>query len=189
MVQKVDRMPFFFDFSPKKNNCCRAHICPKIVHSLNNPLLSCPFFVKNTSILTKNTLLLYIFFKFLMKNLLLSCHVLSKKLQFCQNYLKYVIFSQKHFDLMSFFVLNFLWQPLLSCPYLIKKTSILSKLQYILDKKVDRMPFLLSFPNFVKKRPFSKKRTALKSIFSQKTSILSKTYALVSCFQLFHEKP
>ena len=55
--------PSFSIFRQKKNNCCRAHICQKIVHSLNNTLLSCPFFVKNTSILTKNTLLLYIFFQ------------------------------------------------------------------------------------------------------------------------------
>ena len=67
-------------------------------------------FLSKTRPFSQKTHCSYIFFvKFLMKNQLLSCHILSKKLQFCQNYLKYVIFSQKHFDLMSFFVLNFLW--------------------------------------------------------------------------------
>ena len=39
----------FFRFS-RKNHCSHAHILSKNVHSLKNPMLSCPYFVEKTSI-------------------------------------------------------------------------------------------------------------------------------------------
>ena len=60
-VQKVNRMPFFPDFS-RKNNCSYTHILSKNVHSLKNTLFSCPYFVKKTSILTKTHCSHIIFF-------------------------------------------------------------------------------------------------------------------------------
>ena len=90
--------------------------------------------------------------------------------------------------------------PLLSCPYLVKKTSIQSKLQYIMGQKSQQDALLfpinhekitalmhifcqknvnflkntiLTCPYFVKKRPFSQKHCAFMSLF----------------FQFFYEKP
>ena len=55
-------MPFFSDFSPK-NHCSRAHILSKKVHSLKIKLLSCPYFVRKTSILSKTQCSHVIFFQ------------------------------------------------------------------------------------------------------------------------------
>ena len=91
---------------------------------------------------------------------------------------------QKHCALMSFFLKCYMKNPLLSCPYLIKKTSILSNYIILWIKKVPRVSFFsdflrknhLSYAHILfRKRPFSTKRTALKSIFDQKMSCLSKT--------------
>ena len=70
-------MPFFSDFSPK-NHCSRAHILSKKVHSLKIKLLSCPYFVRKTSILSKTQCSHVIFFKFFMRNPMLSCPYLVK---------------------------------------------------------------------------------------------------------------
>ena len=68
---------------------------------------------------------------------------------------------QKHCALMSVFQ-NFHENSLLSSPYLVKKTSILSKLHYIMNKS-KRRPFFTDI---------SQKIIARMPIFCQKTSIL-----------------
>ena len=52
---------------------------------------------------------------------------------------------------------------LLSCPHLVNKTSIQTKLHYIMCQKVNKMPFLPIF---------HEKNNALMPIFHPKTSIL-----------------
>ena len=87
---------------------------------------------------------------------------------------------------------------LLSYPYLVKKTSILSKLLYITGKKSKYDAF---FPPFIyektatlmtifcQKNVHSKKHTFLIPILCQKTSTLSKTpSSQVIFFQIFHVK-
>ena len=77
-AKKVNRMPFFSDFS-RKNYCSHAHIMSTNAHSLKNTLLSWPYFVKKTSMLSQTRCSHVIFFKFFMKNTLLSCPYLVKK--------------------------------------------------------------------------------------------------------------
>ena len=83
--------------------------------------------------------------------------------------------------------------PFLSCPYLVKKMSILSKLHYTIGQKVNRIPLffriftikycshahilsknvhslintLSSRPYFVQKCPFAQKHSVLASFFSK----------------------
>ena len=102
MVIKVKRMLFLFRFFMKKS------------------LLSCSYFIKNTSILLKHTALIPIlvkkspfsqkhgalmcfFFQIFHKKLLLSCTWLVKKCQFCQNY---TLFWAKKVNMMSFFPIS-----------------------------------------------------------------------------------
>ena len=87
---------------------------------------------------------------------------------------------------------------LVSCPCLVKKTSILSKLHYIMGQKSQQdalffrfftKKLLLSCPYYVNKRQFSKKHTALLAIFCQK-NFHALTNTVLSChfFQIFHEE-
>ena len=114
-----------------------------------------------------------------LKNTLLSCPNFAKKRQF----------SQKQCALMSFF--QFFQKTPTVVPIICQTTSILSKLYYIMDKQINRMPFLFWFftlksqfscPYFVKtsilwktrflcpylkkKHPFSQKHNALISFFT-----------------------
>ena len=76
---------------------------------------------------------------------------------------------------MSFFFQNFHEKPLLSSPYLVKRTSILSKLHFILGQKSCRNAF---FSIFVWKI------TALMPIFCRKN-----VHSLKNTLFSFHEKP
>ena len=60
--------------------------CNKNVHSLKNKPLSCPHFVKTTTILSKILCPHVIFQKNFMINIPLSCPCLVKKCKFCRNY-------------------------------------------------------------------------------------------------------
>ena len=155
-AKKVNRYPFFPDL--KKNYCSHVHILLKNVQSLNNLTHPCRYNIRKTSNLSKTRCAYVNFFKFFMKN------------------------------------------PLLSYPYLVKKTSILSKLHYIFSfaKKIRRMPFfpdfhktcLLSGPYFIKKVHYLKTTLLSCAYFVKKTSILPKTDALMSFyFQFFLENP
>ena len=181
--KKVNRMPFF----PILNKKITAQ--KQQVHSLKNTLLSCPYkrpfsqkhgalmsFLKifhekalaampilgQKNVISVKTTLYYgqkkslgcSFFQkrpFSKKTNCSHVHILSKKR----------IFSQKHSAHMYFFFFKFVMEnPLLSCPYFVKKTSILSNLYYIMGQKSqqDALFFrffminsLLSCPYFVKK--------------------------------------
>ena len=123
------------------------------------------------------------------KNTLLSCPYFVKKHQF----------SKKHGALISFFS-NLSWKTHCCHTHIwSKKTSILSKLHQSWAKKVNRMPFFFQFftkkllllcPYFVKKRPFSKKHTALMPIFCRKNvHPLKNTMLHVICIKFFMKKP
>ena len=87
--------------------------------------------------------------------------------------------------------------PLLSCPYLIKKSQFCQQYIILWIKKVHRMPFFYKFS--AKKSPLSypyfvKKTSILKKTHCSQVHILSKyvqslkNTALMSFFQNFHEK-
>ena len=118
-AKKVNRYPFFADL--KKNYCSHVHILLKNVQSLNNLTHPCRYNIRKTSNLSKTRCAYVNFFKFFMKN------------------------------------------PLLSYPYLVKKTSIFSKLHYILfAKQFAECPFLPIFHENL---------SALRPIFYKKRSI------------------
>ena len=84
-------------------------------------------------------------------------------------------------------------------PIFDQKTSILSKQHYIMSQRSQQDALFLRFltkklsllcPYFVKKRPFSKKHTALKSIFCQKNvHSLKNTVFLCHFFKIFMKNP
>ena len=124
MVIKVNRMLFLFRFFTKKS------------------LLSCPYFIKNTSILLKHTALIPILVK--------KTSILSKTR--CSH---------------VFFFSNFSWKTPAVVHMIGQKMSILSKLHSILGQKsqydalfsyFSQKKLLLLCPYFVKKRSFSKKK-------------------------------
>ena len=94
----------------------------KNVHSLKNTMLSCPHFVKKTSIFSITQCSHVIFLKYFMKNPPVLCPYLVNKRQFCQNY---TILWAKTVNRMPFCFRFFTKKALLSCPYFVKKTSIL----------------------------------------------------------------
>ena len=93
----------------------------------------------------------------------------------------------------------FLEKPLLLCPYLVKMTSILSKLHYIMDKKSIGCPFAdfvwrkknCSHANILSEKcQFSKKHDALMPIFCQKIAhSLNNKLLHVIFFKIFMKKP
>ena len=116
-----------------------------------------PYFVQKTSIHKKTRYF--------------QAHILIKNFHFLKNtMLSYHLFHVKH---------------LLSCPYLVKKTSNLSKLHYIMGQKLNKIPFSQIFhetmtalmPIFCQKNAHSLKITLLACpYFVKKLSILSKTH-------------
>ena len=120
---------------PKKQTALMPIFCPKNVYSLKNTVLTCNFF-----------------FKFVMKN------------------------------------------PLLSCPYLVKKTSILTKLYYIMGQKSQQDALFSDFSrknycshaHIMSTNAHSLKHTLLSwPYFVKKTSILSKTMLPCNFFSNF----
>ena len=149
-------MPFFPDFS-RKNQCYHAHIlstkCP-FSKKDSVPML---IFCKNNVQSLKNTVLLWHFFNFFLKN------------------------------------------PIRPCPYLVKKTSILSKLHYIMGPKSQKYALFFLFfttkyqllcPYFVRKTSILKKtRYSYAHSLSKKRPLSQKHNAFMSSFSFFHEKP
>ena len=81
---KVHKMPFFSD-SSRKNRCSHTHILSQVrLFSKEHTALKFMFYEK-MSVLSK-TLCSCHFFKFFMKNPLLSSPYMVKKRQICQNY-------------------------------------------------------------------------------------------------------
>ena len=77
-AKKVNRMPFLSDFH-EKIDALMPIFCPKNVHCLRNTQLSWLYiFFKKTSILSKAKWSHVIFFKFIIKNSLLSYAYLVK---------------------------------------------------------------------------------------------------------------
>ena len=81
--KKSIRCPFFPIFH---ENARMPMYCRKNVHSLKNTMLSFPYFVKKTFILSKTRCSPVFFFDIIMKNPLLSCPYFVKKRQICQKY-------------------------------------------------------------------------------------------------------
>ena len=113
----------------------------------------------------------------------------------CLCFVKKRPLSQKHALPMSFFQI-FHENPFLSCPYLVKKMSILSKLLYYRPKNSIRHLFVRIYtknttlmPIFYQKTSILKKHAVLTPIFCKKMSIRSKTQCSRVIFQNFHEKP
>ena len=89
--------------------------------------------------------------------------------------------------------------PLLSCPYLVKKRQFCQNYTILWANKVNRMPFFsdLSWKNhcshahiWSKKRPFSRKTHCSHAhILPEKRPFSQKHSALMSFFLIFHEKP
>ena len=141
MVIKVNRMLFLFRFSTRKS------------------LLSCPYFLKNTSILLKHTAFI---------------PILVKKRPF----------SQKHGALMCFFFLQIFHEKLLlSCTWLVKKCQFCQNYTLFWAKKVNMMPFFpfshknyCSYVHILSKNVHSLKRNSSHlHVLSKKTSTLLKT--------------
>ena len=87
-VKKVNKMSFFSDFS-RKISARMPMYCRKNVHSLKITMLSFPYFVKKTFILSKTRCSPVLFFDIIMKNPMLSCPYFVKKRQICQKYIYY----------------------------------------------------------------------------------------------------
>ena len=109
----------------------------------------------------------------------------------CPCFVKQNVHSLKNTLLPCHFFQIFMENPFLSCPYLVKKMSILSKLHYIIGQKVNRIPLffpnfhdkiLLSCPYFIKNCPFSNKHIVLTPIFCQKNVHSLKNSVLASFF-------
>ena len=140
--------------------------CPLFSIYMKKSLLSCPYFAKKNAHSLKNTLLSRPYFS------KIGTTTISK--------------TQSHVIFSKFSVKI----PMLSYPYLFKKTYILSKLHYIVGfKKSIRMPFFSDFSRkngcshaqiLSTKRPFSKKDTAPMPIFCQK-NVHSLENTMFSC--------
>ena len=109
-------------------------------------------------------------------------HFLKTSVLSCSYFVKKRSFSQKQNALISFFQ-NFHEEPPAVKPILSQKTSILSKLRYIMGHKSQQNALSfrfftkkskLSCPYFVQKSPFSKKYGAPMPYFVKKRSF-SKT--------------
>ena len=105
-------------------------------------------------------------------------------------------FSQKHCALMSI-KKKIMKNPLLSCPYLIKKRQFCQNNTILWAKEVSRMPFFCdfsrknyrSYAHILWKNVHSLKNTLLSSLyFVKKTSILSKTLCSYVIFSKFSWK-
>ena len=157
MVIKVTRMPFLFRFFLKKS------------------LLSCKYFIKNTSIIfsKKHTALM---------------PILVKKRPF----------SQKHNALMCFFFKFFMKNSCCRAHDQSKNVNFVKTTLYFGPKKSQDALFSYfsrkSFCSYVnilsKKRPFSKKKQLSSPRFVKKTSTLLKTNCShVFLFLIFHKLP
>ena len=153
---------FFLNFF-MKTPCSHAHMWSKNVNCVKTTL-----YVPENSIecffpdLSRKTYCshahMLIKTRILYKTRCSHAHILSEERQL----------SQKHCALMSFFQF-FHEKPLLSCPYQVKKTSIVTKLQNIMGQKSQQD--ILFFRNVY----FLKTTVLSFAYFVQKMSILLKT--------------
>ena len=161
-----------------------------------------PTFGQKTSILSKIHIMDQknqqdvLFYHFFTKKLLPNAHIYfqKEKRPFSKNTLlilsKKRPFSQKHCALMS--IKKKHEKPPAVMPIFDQKTSILSKQHYIMSQRSQYDALFFRFITkkssllCVKKRPISKKHTALKSIFCQKNvHSLKSTVLLCHFFKIF----
>ena len=121
---------------------------------MKNPMLSCPYLVKQTSILSK---VRFIMGQKSQQDAFFSDFSRKKEQQLvCQYFVENVgtfskntLFFYPYFVnkrlfsqiFMYFFFNLFLKNPLFSCPYLVKETSILTKIHYIMGQKSQQTLF------------------------------------------------
>ena len=132
----------FFSNFYEKPFCCQAHIWSKKTSILSNIHYIIGQKSKQEALFFLNFHEKIISLRPYDKNV----HSLKNKLLSCSYLVKKRPFSQKHGSLLSFFS-NFHEKPMLSCPYLIRKLLILSKLHQIMDQKSLQVAF---FPIFTK---------------------------------------
>ena len=131
-----------------------------------------------------------LFSEFLRKNHCSHPHILKSKQLPCPYFVKKPSILSKTWCSHVIFLQSFSSKTATVMPIFGRKTSIMWKLHYFNDKEYqydtlffqifqDKMPIVM---------PIFKKRSALKPIFYQKTSILSKNYTLMPCFLNFYEK-
>ena len=92
--------PFFPTFHEKITSLMPV-FCKKNVNFLKSTLLSCPYFVENTSILLKTPCSHLIFFKFFMKKPQLPCPYLVKKASILSK-LHYIMAKKKSIGYPTF---------------------------------------------------------------------------------------
>ena len=83
-VKKVNRMPFFSDFS-RKNNCSNAHILSKNRPFSENNLLLSPYYVKKRIFSQKPNCSHIIIIKFFIKTPSVNAHIWSKNVNSVKN--------------------------------------------------------------------------------------------------------
>ena len=83
-VKKVNRMPFFSDFS-RKNNCSNAHILSKNRPFSENNLLLSPYYVKKRIFSQKPNCSHIIIIKFFIKTPSVNAHIWSKNINSVKN--------------------------------------------------------------------------------------------------------
>ena len=126
------------------------------------------FFVKKTSMLSKNSALISFFQKVFMINMPLSCPCSIKKHQFCQ---KYTILWASRVNRMPFF------------PIFLEKIAVLKPI--FRQRNVNLLKITLpSYPNFVKKTSIFSKKLCYHVIFFKlvtKNPLLPFPYLLRNC--------
>ena len=116
---------------------------PKNVHSLQNTILSCPYFVIKNLHSLKTLCSHEIFSTFFLKNPMLS-HVFGQKLV---NSVRTTIYYRQKVKKMDFSTIFHEKKPLSSCPYFVKS---------LLSKKPDLMPiFCQKYVHSLKSTVFS----------------------------------
>ena len=173
MGQKVNRMPFFFDFS-WKNDFSHAHILSKKLQFAKKTHCSHAHILSEKRLFSqKNGAPMLFFSNISLKALCCHAQICSKERQFCQNYtilwakkinrkLLFSDFSPKNHSSHAHFLsknVHSLKNTMLSCPYFVQKTYILSKSQCS----------SVIFYNFFHENP----PRCHAHIWSKKTSILS----------------
>ena len=113
---KSQQDALFFSIFHEKMTFLMPIFCQKNFNSLKNTLLSCPYFVRKTSLLSKKRCSHVIFFKYFMKSPMLSCPNLLKRTSILSK-LPYLM-GQKNQQEAPFFRF-FTKKPLFSCPFFV----------------------------------------------------------------------
>ena len=173
----------FFSIFHEKPSAVKPLFGPKHVNSVKNNILG-PKCQQDA----------FIFRFFIQKNNCSYTHILSKNVYSLRNtifscpYLSKNVHSHENTLLSYHFFQIFMKNPMLSCLYLVKKTSIKSKLHYIMGGKsrqdaffgFSRKNYCLNTYVLSKRRPFSIKHNALMPVFCRK-NVQSYKNTVLSC--------